>query len=94
MTQAATALATELKSSDAQAAAWAQALHFPCEIAVSLTVPGFTIANLLRLRPQLVVNTSWSLESDVPLRVNGELIAWAEFEVVGDQLAVRITELA
>jgi flagellar motor switch/type III secretory pathway protein FliN len=31
---------------------------------------------------------------DVPLRVNGNVIGWSEFEVVGDTLAVRLTELA
>jgi len=30
--------------------------------------------------------------SDVPLRVNELLIGWTEFEVVGDRLAVRISE--
>jgi hypothetical protein len=28
------------------------------------------------------------------LKVNGELIAWCEFEVLGNKLAVRLTELA
>ncbi len=84
---------TNDKESEAQAA-WAQALHFHCQLSVSLAVPEFTINRLLRLKRKSIVDTRWRLESDVPLRVNGEVIAWAEFEVVGNHLAVRITELA
>jgi hypothetical protein len=29
----------------------------------------------------------------VPLQMNGELLAWCEFEVIENRLAVRITEL-
>jgi flagellar motor switch/type III secretory pathway protein FliN len=41
-----------------------------------------------------VVRTNWQAVRDVPLRVNGALIGWSEFEVVGNRLAVRVTELA
>jgi hypothetical protein len=29
----------------------------------------------------------------VPLSVNGTRVGWAKFEVIGDRLAARITEL-
>jgi flagellar motor switch/type III secretory pathway protein FliN len=40
------------------------------------------------------VETACSYTSDVPLRVNRLLIGWTEFSVIGDRLAVRITDLA
>jgi flagellar motor switch/type III secretory pathway protein FliN len=52
----------------------------------------FTIADLLSLKEGSIVETACHHTSDVPLRVNQLLIGWTEFEVVGDRLAVRITE--
>jgi flagellar motor switch/type III secretory pathway protein FliN len=65
-----------------------------CTITLDLAVVGFTIRGLLELRIGTVVETSCKATSDVPVRVNGTLIGWTEFEVIGNTLAVRITELA
>jgi flagellar motor switch/type III secretory pathway protein FliN len=65
-----------------------------CEIKLVLPVVGFTIRNLLQLKVGTVLETACKSTSDVPLRVNGKLIGWSEFEVIGNTLAVRITELA
>lgn len=65
-----------------------------CNITIELPVVRFTIHDLLELRTGAVVETSCKATSDVPLRVNGTLIGWTEFEVIGNTLAVRITELA
>jgi flagellar motor switch/type III secretory pathway protein FliN len=54
----------------------------------------FTVADLLALAKGSIVETACHHTSDVPLRVNNLLIGWTEFEVVGDRLAVRITDLA
>ena len=43
---------------------------------------------------QTVVNSLWRIEKDVPVRVNREVIAYAELQAVGDRLAVRLTDLA
>ncbi len=40
-----------------------------------------------------VVETAFHQSSDLPLRVNGQLVGWTEFEVVGERLAVRLTDL-
>jgi flagellar motor switch protein FliN/FliY len=74
--------------------AWGECLQLPVEMAVDLAIPRFTVRQLLQLEPRSVINTRWQKGQDVPLRVNGQLIGWAEFEVTGDQLAVRITRLA
>jgi flagellar motor switch/type III secretory pathway protein FliN len=64
----------------------------PCTVTLELPVVRFTIADLLSLKEGSIVETACHHTSDVPLRVNQLLIGWTEFEVVGDRLAVRITE--
>jgi flagellar motor switch/type III secretory pathway protein FliN len=66
----------------------------PCTLSLELPVVRFTIGDLLSLTQGSVVETACHQTSDVPLRVNQLLIGWTEFEVVGDKLAVRITDQA
>lgn len=77
-----------------QDARWRPVLGLPCELLVDLPLPGFKIADLLKLRAGSVINAHWRLGQDVPLRLNGTLLGWVEFEVMGNSLAVRLTELA
>ena len=72
---------------------WKPVLDLPCELMVDLPLPGFRIADLLHLRTGSVLNTVWRVGQDVPLRLNGTLVGWGEFEVMGNSLAVRLTEL-
>ncbi len=73
---------------------WQPLMHLPCDLTVDLLVPDFRAADLLQLQLGSIVGTGWQIVRDVPLRVNGTLIGWSEFEVVGNRLAVRLTELA
>ena len=73
---------------------WTHVLKLPCQLTVELPMPEFTVGNLMRLEKGMVIDSHWSVNDDLPLRVNGEVIAWSEFEVVGNRLAVRLTELA
>jgi flagellar motor switch/type III secretory pathway protein FliN len=66
----------------------------PCTLTLELPVVRFTIGDLLTLTTGSVVETACHHTSDVPLRVNKLLIGWTEFEVIGDRLAVRITDQA
>ncbi len=66
----------------------------PCTLSVDVPVVQFTIRDLLRLSEGSIVETACHQTSDVPLRVNHLLIGWTEFEVIGDRLAVRITDQA
>jgi flagellar motor switch/type III secretory pathway protein FliN len=66
----------------------------PCNLTLEVPVVRFTIADLLALAKGSVVETACHHTSDVPLRANKVLIGWTEFEVVGDRLAVRITDQA
>jgi len=64
-----------------------------CLLALEISVVGFTVGSLLKLRPGSLVQTSCHQSTDIPLQVNGVLMAWTEFEVVGERLAARITDL-
>jgi flagellar motor switch/type III secretory pathway protein FliN len=72
---------------------WKRVLGLPCGLTVDLAMPDFKVADLLKLRIGSVINAHWGLGRDVPLRLNGTLLGWSEFEVVSDNLAVRVTEL-
>ncbi len=66
----------------------------PCTLALDIPVVKFTVADLLSLKAGSVVETAYHQSSDLPLRVNGQLVGWTEFEVVGERLAVRLTDLS
>jgi flagellar motor switch/type III secretory pathway protein FliN len=66
----------------------------PFMLSVEVPVVRFTIGDLLALTKGSIVETACHHTSDVPLRANQLLIGWTEFEVVGDHLAVRITDQA
>ena len=73
---------------------WKPVMELPCHLTVQLPVPGFRVRDFLALRPGSVIASDWGLSRDVPLRINGVLVAWGELEQLGKHLAVRLTELA
>ncbi len=79
---------------DPLAERWPRVEALPCVLTVEISVPGFTVADLVHLKRGRIIASHWTVGQDVPLRVNGELIAWSEFEIVQSRLAVRLTELA
>jgi len=85
---------TETETDTEEDGRWRPVLGMPCELTVDLALPDFTVADFLKLRPASVIAAHWRLAQDVPLRLNGRLIGWVEFEVSGINLAVRLTELA
>jgi len=66
----------------------------PCQLSLEIPIVKFTVGDLLRLGKESIVETACPSTSDIPLRANGLLVAWAEFEVIGNRLALRLTELA
>jgi flagellar motor switch/type III secretory pathway protein FliN len=66
----------------------------PCTLVLEIPVNGFSVADLLGLAKGSIVETSYHQSSDLPLHVNGQLVGWTEFEVVGERLAVRLTDLS
>ncbi len=72
---------------------WKQLCWLPCLLTLELPLAQFTIRDLLRLEPGTVVQTRYSRGAEIPLRANNQLIGWAEFEALGNHIAVRVTEL-
>ena len=73
---------------------WNEAQYLVCDLTVELQVPNFAVRDLLRLDRGSVVNTQCKQAANLPLNVNGQMVAWAEFELLGDRLAIRLMELA
>jgi len=73
---------------------WEEAGWLPCLVSVDLAIQRFTVRDLLQLEPGSVLETTSLNAEDVPVLVNSQLIGWAEFEVIGEKLAVRLTDLA
>ncbi len=72
---------------------WTAAQSFSCHLGVELPAAGFTVRDLLQLEPNSLLATGCRQSSNVPVSVNGRLLAFAEFEVFGNKLVVRLTEL-
>ncbi len=73
---------------------WEQSGILPCTLSVDLKVAEFTVRDLFKLAAGMVIESVNASGADVPLVVNTRVIGWAEFEVSGEHLAVRVTELA
>lgn len=70
------------------------AAQIPVEVDVAIPVRAFRVRNLLALEAGQVIETRWANGEDVPLASGPVQLAWIEFEVQENDLAVRITRLA
>lgn len=86
-------IAVTAKKSEYPEELWEQAGLLPCVLSVDVPLKEFTVRDLLRMEPGSIVESKNVNGADVPVFVNARLIGWAEFEVVGQRLAVRLTEL-
>ncbi len=69
------------------------AVRLPVELDVMVPLRQFRVRNLLTLEPGTVVCSQWGHGDDVPVCAGDVQLAWAEFEVVDTELAVRLTRL-
>lgn len=72
----------------------ARAYDLPCTLVLEVPVIQFTVGSLMLLKAGTIVKTSAQHNEDLTLKVNGQIIGLVEFDVVGDNLAVRITGMA
>jgi flagellar motor switch/type III secretory pathway protein FliN len=72
---------------------WDEAGWLECLVSVDLPLRRFTVRDLLQLDVGAVLETKIPDGADVPVLVNGQLIGRAELEIIGQKLAVRMTEL-
>jgi len=68
--------------------------RLPMQLDVMARIHSFRVQDLLSLEKGTVVETVHEHSQDVPVRCGGAVLVWAEFEVLDQQLAVRITRLA
>src|SRR5260370_42022239 len=66
----------------------------PCTLALDLPVDKFTVADLLNLANGSIVETAYHQRSNLPLRVNGQMYAWTQFEDVAERLAAHLSALS
>jgi len=65
-----------------------------CQAKVEIPVPGFTVGDLLALTPGAIVQTATPCAKDIPIQINRISLGSGKFEVIGERLAIRITEFA
>jgi flagellar motor switch/type III secretory pathway protein FliN len=87
-----TAMVTQQPQTE-QVDTWKEAQYLICDLTVELPVPNFTVRELLRLDRKSVIDTNCKQAVNLPLSVNGQPVAWVEFEVLVEKLAVRLMEL-
>ncbi len=68
--------------------------RLPMQLDVTVKVQSFRVQDLLAMETGTVLETLHEHTQDVPVRSGGALLVWAEFEVLDQQLAVRVTRLA
>lgn len=73
---------------------WTLLARLPLRLQVQITLPGFKVRDLLALGEGQMVLSAWPTSEDVPLTVGGVQVAWSEFEVVEQRMAIRLTRLA
>lgn len=86
-------VAVVAKPTEQGEALWEQAGLLPCSLSVEIPISGFAVRDLLQLESGTIVESKTANAADVPVFANGQLIGWAEFEVLGQRLAIRLTEL-
>jgi flagellar motor switch protein FliM len=73
---------------------WSMLSRLPLLLTVRIAISPFRVRDLLALEQGQVLPTQWSQTRDVPLAVGEVRLGWSEFEVSGQRIGVRLTQLA
>lgn len=65
----------------------------PVQLDVCVPLSSFRVSDLVALDCGNILTTDWGSADDLPLWCGHVQLLWAEFEVVNQQIAVRITRL-
>ncbi len=85
---------TNWSQSMEQHEAWPILSRLSVLLVVHVHLDKMKVRDLLQLKPQQILTSSWSSTGDVPLAIGEVRLAWSEFEVMGQRIGVRITQLA
>ncbi len=75
-------------------AAWPMISRLPAMLAVSIPLGRFKVCDLLNLVCGQTIESAWAETEDVPLKTGALQLCWGEFEVVEQNMALRLTRLA
>jgi flagellar motor switch/type III secretory pathway protein FliN len=90
----ATALAVpQLPPAEISDDAWREARWLPCQLRAEAHVEAFTMGDLMRVEVGSIVDSGIPLETDVAVTVNGACVGYGKLDLVGEKLAIRLTEL-
>jgi flagellar motor switch protein FliN/FliY len=73
---------------------WTVLSRLPVLLTVRIGISPFSVRDLLALEPGQILASRWSQTRDVPLSVGEVRLGWSEFEVSGQRIGVRLTQLA
>lgn len=73
---------------------WLAISRLPVVLTARVPLTGFKVRDLLRLEEGQLIASQWETTEDIPVKIGRVLLAWSEFEVVEDTMAMRLTRLA
>ena len=75
-------------------AAWPVLSKLTVPISAEVVLAGFKVRDLLALKDGQIIASEWQETEDVPVKAGQVQVGWSEFEVVDQQLLIRLTRLA
>jgi hypothetical protein len=75
-------------------ASWPLVSQMTVLTSAAIPIAGFKIRDLVHLQAGQIVESTWAHTEDIPLNAARVHVAWSEFEVVDQNLMVRLTRLA
>lgn len=73
---------------------WLVLSRLPLVLTARIPLSGFKVRDLLRLKEGKLIRSDWSTTEDIPVKIGRVPLAWSEFEVVEESMAMRLTRLA
>jgi flagellar motor switch/type III secretory pathway protein FliN len=72
---------------------WGELVSVPVKLFVEVAFAKLSVRDLCNLKKGSVLATAHAAGAPVPVSIAGVLIGWAEFQVVGEKLALRVAEM-
>jgi flagellar motor switch protein FliM len=73
---------------------WLAISRLPVVLTARIPLSGFKVRDLLQLQQGQLIHSDWSTSEDIPVKIGRVQLAWSEFEVVEESMAMRLTRLA
>jgi flagellar motor switch protein FliN/FliY len=73
---------------------WLAISRMPVVLTARVPFTSFKVRDLLQLEAGQLIRSEWSTAEDIPVTIGRVQLAWSEFEVVEESMAMRLTRLA